>query len=70
MFQRRVIVAERIIREPSNEVAHDHFVDRALLDAQKAALSDAVRRGLVDSGVGEEHISKLNAELIELEEDS
>jgi len=70
LFQRRVIAAERVIREPSNEVAHDHFVDRALLDAQKAALADATRRGLIDAAAGDEHLSRLNAELIALEEHS
>ena len=70
LFQRRVIAAEKVIRDPSNELAHDDFVDRALLEAQKAAVDDAVRRGLLDTGVADDQISKLNAELIDLEEDS
>jgi len=69
LFQRRVIAAERVIRDPANETEHDHFVDRALLDAQKAALADAMRRGLIDGSAGDEQISKLNAELMDLEEE-
>ncbi len=68
MFQRRVIAAENILRAPASEIAADHLVDRALLHAQKAALSDAVRRGLLDGTAGDEQISAVDKDLIALEE--
>lgn len=67
-FQRRVIAAEHVIRAPSSEVERDHLVDRALLYAQKAALTDAVRRGLLDGGAGDEQVSSVDKDLISLEE--
>jgi monovalent cation:H+ antiporter, CPA1 family len=68
MFQRRVIAAENVLRQPAMEDANDNLVDRALLYAQKAALTDAVRRGLIDGSAGDEQISAIDKDLIGLEE--
>jgi monovalent cation:H+ antiporter, CPA1 family len=64
-FQRHVIEAERILHtshEPDQNVA------RALLHAQKAALIDAARRGLLDGSAAEEQVSDVDRQLIRLEE--
>lgn len=64
-FQRHVISAERTLRSHRGE---DPLVERALLNAQKAALSDAVRRGLLDGGAADQQLEAVDQQLVSLEE--
>lgn len=66
-FQRQVIRAERTLLASDQGADQDAVVDAALLYAQKAALLDAVRRGLVPEMVAEREVSNLDAALLELE---
>lgn len=63
-YQRLVIGAEATLRSPRAEAEGDAATDLALVDAQKAALLDAMRRGLISSEITERKINELDRELI------
>jgi CPA1 family monovalent cation:H+ antiporter len=63
-FQRRVIEAEEVLRSPAADKARDPVVERALLHAQKSALLDASRRGLVGSAAVEIQVAALDRALM------
>ena len=63
-FQRRVIDAEEKLRSPAADEARDPVVERALLHAQKSALLDAARRGLVGHEAVEVQVADLDRALM------
>jgi CPA1 family monovalent cation:H+ antiporter len=64
-FQRLVIDAEELLRA-RGAAGEDFMVDSALLTAQKAALLDASRRGLVTEETAASQISAIDRELVKL----
>lgn len=66
-FQRQVVSAEATLRGPEGEAARDRLVDVSLLTAQKAALLDAARRGLVTQEIVDERVNELDRELVHVE---
>jgi CPA1 family monovalent cation:H+ antiporter len=65
-FQRVVIDAESKLRTPENDASEDAVIDGAVLSAQKAALLDAARRGLVGSDTAESQIADIDRRLVAL----
>jgi CPA1 family monovalent cation:H+ antiporter len=65
-FQRIIIGAERALRTPEADAADDVVIDGAVLVAQKAALLDAARRGLVATETAEKEIADIDRRLIRL----
>ncbi|WP_437810698.1 cation:proton antiporter [Sorangium sp. So ce1078] len=65
-FQRRVIAAEGALQSPQGEAVRDHLTDVALLTAQKAAVLDAARRGLIDAETADAHANELDREMMKL----
>ncbi|WP_437657867.1 cation:proton antiporter [Sorangium sp. So ce1182] len=65
-FQRRVIHAEAALQTPQGEVVRDHLTDLALLTAQKAAVLDAARRGLIAADTANAHANELDRAMVEL----
>ena len=63
-FQRQIIAAERILRTPSSEAAPDHVADLAVLTAQKTALLEAARRGIISSETAELRAAELDTEIV------
>jgi CPA1 family monovalent cation:H+ antiporter len=68
-FQRSVIDAEQVLAAPRPDGDAERATDLALLHAQKAALSDAARRGLVGAAVAEEQIAALDRALMDLSQE-
>lgn len=65
-FQRVIIEAERQLRTPEADAADDVIIDGAILSAQKAALVDAARRGLVATETAEKQIAEIDRRLLRL----
>jgi CPA1 family monovalent cation:H+ antiporter len=65
-FQRVVIESESALRTPEADASDDVIVDGALLAAQKAALLDAVRRGLVAQETAEKEIAEIDRRLLRI----
>ncbi len=65
-FQRTVIGAEAELRTPAGDAADDALIDGAVLSAQKAALADAVRRGLIGNDTAEHEMAGIDRRLLEL----
>jgi CPA1 family monovalent cation:H+ antiporter len=65
-YQRHVIDAETVIRAREAGQARDPDVDISLLTAEKAAVLDAARRGLLESDQAEKFIADIDRELIKL----
>ncbi|WP_437926043.1 cation:proton antiporter [Sorangium sp. So ce291] len=65
-FQRRVIHAEAALQTPQGEAVRDHLTDLALLTAQKAAVLDAARRGLIAADTANAHANELDRAMVEL----
>ncbi|AUX47297.1 sodium:proton antiporter [Sorangium cellulosum] len=65
-FQRRVIAAEGALQSPQGEAVRDHLTDVALLTAQKAAVLDAARRGLIAAETASAHANELDREMVKL----
>ena len=68
VFQRVVIAAETELRTPEADAADDVVIDGAVLTAQKAALLDAARRGLVAAETAEREIGELDRRLLRMKE--
>jgi CPA1 family monovalent cation:H+ antiporter len=62
-FQRQIIAAERTLRAPNNDVP-DHTADLAVLSAQKTALLEAARRGIISSETAEARAAELDTEIV------
>jgi CPA1 family monovalent cation:H+ antiporter len=65
VFQRVIIEAEASLRTPEADAADDVVIDAAVWSAQKAALMDAARRGLVGGETAEREISTLDRQLLQ-----
>lgn len=63
-FQRQIIRAEERLREPGGEVVRDALADVAILTAQKAALLDAARRGLITEDTAQARVNVIDRELV------
>jgi CPA1 family monovalent cation:H+ antiporter len=63
-FQRDIIDAERTLRAAGMH-SHEDVVLPALLIAQKAAILDAARRGLITERTAGEHVAALDEKLLE-----
>ncbi|XXT17930.1 sodium:proton antiporter [Sorangium sp. So ce429] len=67
-FQRQVIAAEAALQSPQGEAERDHLTDLALLTAQKAAVLDAARRGLIADETANAHVGEIDREMMKLHE--
>lgn len=65
-YQRCVIAAEEVLRAPSVAAARDRAADLALLHAQKAAVVDAARRGIISAAAADERVTAFDRELMAL----
>jgi len=65
-FQRIIIEAETQLRTPEADAADDVIIDGAVLAAQKAALVDAARRGLVATETAEKEIAMIDRRLLRI----
>ncbi|MBX3191264.1 MAG: sodium:proton antiporter [Labilithrix sp.] len=65
-FQRIVIQSEAALRTPEADAADDEIIDGTVLNAQKAALLDAARRGLVASDTAERELGEIDRRLVRL----
>ncbi len=65
-FQRVVIEAETELRTPEADAIDDVLIDGAVLSAQKAALLDASRRGLVATDTADREIAELDRRLLRM----
>jgi len=65
-FQRIIIQSETELRTPEADAADDMIIDGALLAAQKAALLDAARRGLVATETADKEIADIDRRLLKL----
>jgi CPA1 family monovalent cation:H+ antiporter len=63
-FQRDIIAAERILRTADLH-SHPDVVQPSVLIAQKAALLDAARRGLISDRTANEHVAALDKQLLD-----
>jgi monovalent cation:H+ antiporter, CPA1 family len=59
-LQRVAIEAESLLRTAEGDAADDALIDAAVLDAQKAALVEAARRGLITSATAEHEINAID----------
>lgn len=65
-YQRIVIRAEAALRTPEADAADDVIIDGAVLAAQKAALVDASRRGLIALDTAEQEIERIDRQRLRL----
>ncbi len=66
-FQRQVIAAEATLRGPDAEEARDELAELAILSAQKSALLDAARRGLISEDVANQRAGDIDRKLVGLQ---
>jgi CPA1 family monovalent cation:H+ antiporter len=65
-FQRRVIEAEEVLKSPAGEAAGDPIVEISLLQAQKSAVLEAARKGMITAAAAEGQVSAFDRELMRL----
>jgi len=63
-LQRRIIAAEGTLRQPNSDVSSDSLVDLALLNAQKTALLEAARRGIISAETAEAQAAELDTQIV------
>ena len=63
-FQRQIIDAERVLRGPTAEAGPDQIVDLAVFHAQKTALLEAARRGIISSEMAESRAAQLDTQIV------
>lgn len=63
-FQRDIIEAERALRSEGKAENHGNVAQYAVLSAQKAAVLDAARRGLITARTATSHVATLDKELV------
>jgi CPA1 family monovalent cation:H+ antiporter len=68
-FQREIIRAESELRGPAGEHVRDALADVAILNAQKSALLDAARRGLIAEETAMARVNELDRSLVRLGQD-
>ncbi|MCC6552506.1 MAG: sodium:proton antiporter [Polyangiaceae bacterium] len=66
LFQRQVIEAEAALKGRRGEAARDRVVEISLLTAQKAAVLDAARGGLIGHDVADAHVNEIDRALLKL----
>jgi CPA1 family monovalent cation:H+ antiporter len=64
-YQRNIITAERTLRAAGLR-SHRDVVLPALLAAQKAAILDAARRGLITDRTAGEHVAELDEQILDV----
>jgi CPA1 family monovalent cation:H+ antiporter len=67
VFQRVIIAAETSLRTPEADAADDELIDAAVWNAQKVALADAARLGLVAGETAEREIAVIDRQLLKSE---
>jgi CPA1 family monovalent cation:H+ antiporter len=65
-FQARVVDAESILRPRDQSDEHEQYVARALLNAQKVAIIEAQRKGILSPQVASSHLNAIDDRLIRL----
>jgi CPA1 family monovalent cation:H+ antiporter len=65
-LQRHVIEAEEVLRVPSGAPAQNRAAELALLVAQKSAVLDAARRGLISAEAAEARVAVFDRALLDL----
>jgi CPA1 family monovalent cation:H+ antiporter len=63
-FQRQIIGAERVLRGPNGENEPDHVSDLAVLNAQKTALLEDARRGIISGETAEARCAELDTRIV------
>ena len=63
-FQRQIITAERVLHAPSVDTQPDHVSDLAVLNAQKTALLEAARRGIISVETAEARAADLDNQIV------
>ncbi len=63
-FQRTIIAAEAALRTPEADRADDVLIDGAVLTAQKSALREAARRGLVSEETADREVAEIDRRLV------
>lgn len=66
-LQRDVLAAERVLRAADVE-GNDHHVTAAVLDAQRGALAEAARRGVLDQDAATELLGDIDERMLRLRE--
>ncbi|MFO0755333.1 MAG: hypothetical protein U0359_02505 [Byssovorax sp.] len=64
-----MLAAEASLRSAADHARSDAIVEASLLHAQKSAVVDAARRGLIDQSTAEEEIAAFDRALIHLSRD-
>ena len=65
-FQRTVIESEAQLRTPEGDASDDALIDGAVLTAQKTALTDAARRGLIAVETADHEVESIDRRLLGL----
>ncbi len=65
-FQAEVVEAERVLRGHERPAEHETHIARSLLNAQKAALLDASRKGILRADVAAARIDAIDEKLVRL----
>lgn len=66
LFQRAIIRAEEVLRAHEEAMPHSEIVEASILNAQKAAVLDAARRGLLTAEAAEHRVNELDGRLMKL----
>jgi CPA1 family monovalent cation:H+ antiporter len=64
VFQRQIIGAEQVLRAPSAQAEPDRITDLAVFNAQKTALLEAARRGIISGEAAEKRVGELDTEIV------
>lgn len=65
-FQREIVRAESALRGPLGERERDALADLAILNAQKSAVLDAARRGLISEETAAHRVGELDRSLVQV----
>jgi CPA1 family monovalent cation:H+ antiporter len=65
-FQSEVVEAEALLRSGARTGENDRYVSRALLDAQKVALLEAGRKGVIEADVAAARVNAIDEKLVRL----
>ena len=64
LFQRQIIGAERVLRGPKAEGEPDHIADLTVYNAQKTALLEAARRGIISTETADARAAELDTQIV------
>ena len=65
-FQAEVVAAESVLRGHEQPDEHESYISRSLLSAQKAAIHEAMRKGILSQDVGAAHVNAIDEKLMRL----